>query len=116
MGLDFITKCTPTFQRSWDQGRTDLREPDLFQRHPELEGRTFRLSPADGSRLAPGEEILLRWCGGELTAYRGRTLVGVVGNPPPALTAAINEPAGAVCARVERIHPRSGAADISVVP
>src|SRR5205807_490241 len=41
-------RTRPTFQRSWDRNRVELVEPDLFRRHPELEGRTFRLAPADG--------------------------------------------------------------------
>jgi hypothetical protein len=116
MGLDFITKCTPTFQRSWDSGRKELLEPDLFRRHPELEGRTFRLSPAEGSCLREGEQILLRWCGDDLAAYRDRARVGVIANPPQPLLQAADQAGGVLCARVNHVHPRSGAADISLMP
>jgi hypothetical protein len=116
VGLDFITTCTPTFQRSWDRNRVELTEPDLFRRHPELAGRTFRLAPSEGGGVGEGEAIILRWCATDLMAYRERSLVGVVANPPRALLDAIDQAGGALCARVERVHRRSGAADISIVP
>lgn len=115
MGLDFVTKCTPSFQRSWDQNWVELQEPDLFRRQPQVEERTFRLSLADGIFLQVGEQILLRWHADELVAFRGRVRLGAVANPPLALREAIQQACGTVCAQVRRIHPRSGAADISVV-
>jgi hypothetical protein len=116
VGLDFITTCTPAFQRSWDRGRLELLQPDLFRRHPQLEGRTFRLSPAEGASVREGGEVLLRWCADDLMAYQGRVRVGVVANPPRALLDAVEQAGGALCARVQRVHPRSGAADISLIP
>jgi hypothetical protein len=94
----------------------ELLEPDLFRRHPELEGHTFRLSPAEGACLREGEVVLLHWCADDLMAYRGRVPVGVVANPPRALRAAIEQASGALCACVQHVHPRSGAADISLIP
>lgn len=116
MGLDFITKCTPSFERFWDRNRDGLAEPDLFRRHPQIEGRTFRVCRSEGVTFAEGEEILLRWCEDELMAFRGRNRVGLVQNPPPALLEANRQSDGVLCARVERVHTRSGAADISVIP
>jgi hypothetical protein len=116
LGLDFVTKCTPTFQRSWNRDCAVLLEPDLFQRHPQLAGRTYRLTPAEGVRVKEGEEILLRWCAEDLLAFRGRTLLGTVAKPPGALIDALKHSGGALCARVDRVHPRSGASDISIIP
>ncbi len=116
MGLDFITTCTPTFQRSWDRGRAELLQPDLFQRHPQLEGRSFRLSAAEGTSVREGEEVLLRRCADDLMAYWGRVRVGVMANPPRALIDAVEQAGGALCARVQHVHPRSGAADICLIP
>lgn len=116
MGLDFITKCTPSFERFWDRSRHELAEPDLFRRHPQIEGRTFRVSQSEGVAFVEGEEILLRWCEDELMAFRGRNRTGVVTNPPPALLEAVRQSDGILCARVERVHPRSGSADVSVIP
>jgi hypothetical protein len=115
VGLDFITTCTPTFQRSWDRGREELLEPNLFRRHPQLEGRTFRLSPAEGAGLREGDEVLLRWCGEELVAYRDRARVGVVASPPQSLLQAVEQVGGALCAYVNHVHPRSGEADASLI-
>ena len=116
MGLDFVTRCTPSYRRSWEIGRSDLLEPDLFRRHPQLEGRTYRLCPADGQRVTAGDELLLCWHGGELLAFRGHDRLGAVANPPAALTTAVEQTGGVVSARVENVHPRSGAADISIIP
>jgi hypothetical protein len=116
VGLDFITKCTPSFERFWDRSREEFAEPDLFRRHPQIEGRTFRVSQLEGVTFVAGEEVLLRWCENELMAFRGRNRAGVLTKPPLALLDAIRQSDGVLCARVNRVHSRSGAADVSVIP
>lgn len=93
----------------------ELTEPDLFRRHPEIQGRTYRLSPAGGAGFREGEEVLLRFSGGVLGAFRNRVLVGTIARPTRGLTDAVGEAGGALCVRVHRVHPHSGAADVSVV-
>jgi hypothetical protein len=113
MGLDFITRCTPGFQRSWDRGRQDIVQHDLFTRHPELRDRTFRLSPTNGTDFQPGEELVFRFHEGELVAFRGRALVGVFTNTTPALVEGVQQaPQGVACGRVDKVHAHSRAADV----
>jgi hypothetical protein len=113
MGLDFITRCTPTFQRSWDQGRQHLVQQDLFTHHPALQGRTFRLSPTNGNDFVVGQELVVRCLDGKLVAYEGRAQVGVFNFPPPALVEALQKTGlGIACARIDKIHSHSKAADV----
>src|SRR5437764_1187564 len=110
MGLDFITRCTPGFQRSWSRGREEIVQHDLFTRHPELRGRTFRLSPIDGTEFRPGEELVIRHHENELVAFQGRTQVGVFTSTTPAIVEAVRQsPQGVVCGRVEQVHSYSKA-------
>jgi hypothetical protein len=115
VGVDFITRCTSSFERSWDRARTELLGPDLFRRHLELGGRTYLLSPEEGSNLREGDGVLLQWREGILAAFQDRTCVGVVTHPPSALRTAVERAGGVLCARIERVHLRSRAADISVI-
>jgi hypothetical protein len=116
MGLDFITRCTPTFQRSWDQGRQQLVQQDLFTRHPQLRERTYRLSPENGNVVQVGQEVMLRFLDGQLLAFQGHTQVGVFISAPPALVQALQETThGVACGRVERVHSRSKAADVTLL-
>jgi hypothetical protein len=113
MGLDFITRCTPTFKRSWDKGRQDIEQFDLFTRHPELRDRTFRLFPTNDTDFQAGEELVFRFHEGQLIAFRGRTPVGVFTNTTPALVEAVQQaPQGVTCGRVDKIHPLSRSADV----
>lgn len=115
MGLDFATRCTQTFKRSWDIGRMEMTEPDLFRRHPEIQGPTYRLAPSEGVSFRDGEEILLRHSDEGLAAFRSRVRVGTIAKPTQALIEAVREGGGTLCARVQRVHPRSGAADVSII-
>jgi hypothetical protein len=116
MGLDFITRCTPSFQRSWDQGREQLVRQDLFTQYPELKGRTFRLTPSNGNEFAIGQELMVRCLAGELVAFEGRTQVGQFDHPPPALAEALQKAThGVACGRIEKVHPHSKAADVTLL-
>ena len=103
-------------QRRFERGAAVVSHPRVFRRHPEIKGRTFRVSRTADPPFAVGEELLLRWCEDELRAFRGRIQAGVVPSPPPALLDAVRQSGGVLCARVAHVHPRSGAADVTVIP
>jgi hypothetical protein len=116
MGLDFITRCTPGFQRSWDRGRETIGQIDLFTHYPELRDRTFRLSSTNGIDFQAGEELVVRFHDGELRAFRGRAFVGVFPSTTPALVEAVQQaPQGVACGRVDKVHSISKAADVVLV-
>jgi hypothetical protein len=114
VGLDFISRCTPTFQRLWDTSRVALSEPDLFRRHPEIQ-RTFLLVAEAGWHFQQGEDLNLREDNGTITAWRGLTHVGTVRRPPAPLGHAVAEEGGVLCVRVGRVHTHSGNADVTIV-
>jgi hypothetical protein len=115
VGVDFITKCTKTYRMSWEHGREKLVTQDLFVKHPEVPGRSFRASHLSGDGYTVGEELLLHRTGDDVAVFRGRGRVGDLRNPPPGVLGVIDDAGGAVCARVERTHARSGDADIAVI-
>lgn len=116
MGVDFITKCTKTYRMSWERGREKFVTQDLFVKHPEVRGRSFRAAHLSGDGYTAGEELLLHRTGGDVSVFRGRSHVGDLRNPPPGILGVIDAAGGAVCARVERTHLRSGDADVAVIP
>ena len=95
MGVDFISKCTKSYRMSWQHGREKLVTQDLFVKHPEMRGRSFRASHLSAGGYTAGEELLLHRIGGEVVVFRGRQRVGDLRNPPPGILGLIDNAGGA---------------------
>lgn len=115
MGVDFVTTCTPTFERGWDIGLSDARTADLFSDLPNESTRTCRATPTGGVAVAVGDTIFLRPCGGEVSVIRGRSEVGRIGSPPTTLLDRIATTGrGVATGTVTRVFPRSGDFEVCV--
>lgn len=115
MGVDFIKRCAPGFEKSWDRGKNELAAPNLFRHDPALAARTYCANLATGTDPAPGREFLLRVVDSELRLYDGCSNAGSIKDSPPALVAAVTgDGCGVAVAKVVRVHEFSGAADVIV--
>lgn len=114
MGLDFLKRAGKSFQKGWDRGRDELATPDLFTRHPECRNRFVVAKPHGGQSLSAGEKLILQKDGSRLIVCRAASPVATVLDLPQDLAHAIHESGGYACGYVERVHARSGVADISI--
>ena len=115
MGVDFITTCTPTFERGWDIGLADAQTANLFSDLPNETTRTCRATPTDGANVAVGDAVLLRPCGEIVIVIRGRSEIGRIGYPPASLLDRIaRDGRGIATGTVTRTYPRSGDFEVCV--
>jgi hypothetical protein len=114
MGLDFIRRAAPTFQKSWDRGRTALAQPTLFTRYPECRTRSVIAEFDDGIRPGPGTTVAVCLSQKELVLVAGITRMGIVRNAPPDLLNAIASSGGCALGHVVSINPLSGTADVEI--
>ncbi len=114
MGIDFIKKAAKSFKRSWDRGRIELAEPNLFQNNPKLEPRAIAAHPAPGHEFKPTDEYVARPSGDKLYLYRGEKCVGEAPQAPKDTLKAIRQAGSVALAKVVNTHPISGTADITL--
>ena len=115
MGLDFVTMCAPTFQRSWDRNLRELSTPTLFTSHPELKAQTYR-AVADGEfRFQVGQDLLIELLGGnDLAVCVGMHSVATIKDPPASLLTAVADGNGFALGTVQSVLFERRAANISV--
>ena len=115
MGLDFITKCAKSFTRSWDRGRREFSEPDLFRRDPVLRSRVYCVVPRSGFKPSLGQELLIRADGATLRIYTGTDEAGAFRDIPESLLSRVrSEGCGVAVGRVVRVRELSGVVEVSV--
>lgn len=114
MGLDWITRCAPTWERSWERGLEKLAQPELFQPEIPEAQRTFRARPVEGHQFVVGEHYHLRVNREVIEVYQGVGRVAVALNPPPEIVRVMRESGfGHAIGCVQKVYPRTGAADLA---
>jgi hypothetical protein len=114
MGLDFVTMCARAFQRAWDRNLPELSEPNLFTRHPELKAASYRAVANGEFRFEPGQEVIVKVDGNQLTVCHGTQSIGVIHDPPASLSAAVADGNGIGLGTVQSVLVEGLAANITV--
>jgi len=115
MGLDFIAKCADTFVRSWDRGRKDLAEPNLFTDIPKSERQTFIAVARQGHKFMHGKWYEVGIEKGAAVIRDELTTIGDLRDLPEKLLNTIStEGCGIAAAYTNTIHEVSNAADVTL--
>jgi hypothetical protein len=112
MGLDFVRKAAPSFNRALDRRAVDLRTPTLFSRDIPVVSRTAAAEICHASRFAIGEKLLLRVANSKLIAQRDNLVVAEFPNPPAEFMNRIQAGAGVELGEVKAIHALSERVEI----
>jgi hypothetical protein len=116
MGIDWQSKCAPTWERTWDRGRVELSKPNLFtQTAPPLEC-TFRAKPRGPHEFKIGDTYQLRVEGEFIRVIYGVVVVGDSVMVSTRILKTIRERGGDIaCGIVRDVFEFSKAADIAVL-
>ena len=112
MGLDFVRKATPAFNRALDRRAVDLRTPTLFSRDIPVVCRTAAADICHNSRFILGEKLLLRITNGKLIAQRDNLVVAEFPNPPAEFMNRVQAGAAVELGEVKTIHVLSERVEI----
>jgi len=113
MGIDFILRCAPNFEKGWSEGLRELAAPDLFTKQPELKGRTLLAHPVEGFEFAMARDYLLQIVDNRLCVLCESRIVGTIQDPPQLLIEVLqNEAHGVTVGEVTKVHVITGVADI----
>lgn len=114
MGLDFITTCAKQFQKSWDRGRRELSEPQLFTDIAREQRQTFAAFPRHGVRFVAGKKYEIAIENDRVVMKEG---IDTIGDFPSIPQFAMDHVRANGCdsavGYVHRVHEVSGAADVT---
>lgn len=114
MGLDFIRRATKTFIKTWNRGASQLARPTLFTRYPECRTRSVIATLNEQVNIPNGVQLTVHAEAKRLVLVREIHRVGLVEIPPADLFKAIQESGGCANARITRVNPLSGTADVEI--
>ena len=112
MGLDFVRKAAPAFNRALDRRAVELRTPTLFSRDIPVVSRTAAADICHASRFTLGEKLLLRISNSKLIAQRENMIVAEFPNPPAEFMNRIQAGAGVELGEVKAVHTLSESVEI----
>lgn len=114
MGVDFLKRAAPTFQKSWNNGRTDLATPDLFTREHGARTRSVTAQCHPNSTVTPGTAVTLIKEGAALIVLEGSRTIGTIDRTPGDEIARIAAAGGVALGKVCSYYPISGSFDVDI--
>jgi hypothetical protein len=114
MGAEFIRRATPTFVKSWDQGRRMLAMPDLFTVQPGCEAHSAPFDLAEHADLHVGDTVVVEKEGDALVARDRLSEVARIAHPPADLLNALERACGVAKGTIENVHGAARVAEISL--
>jgi hypothetical protein len=115
MGVDFITSCAQTFEKSWDRGRKELADPSLFTDIPAEQRQTFVVNPRPGCVISAGRWYEVAVNQGKAVLLDGIEIVGDFAQLPEFAIQQLTETGcEAAAAYSHSVHELSGAANVTL--
>jgi hypothetical protein len=114
MGLDFVRKTAPSFERALDRRAVELRTPKLFGRDIPLIARTATADVCNGAKFMQGEKVLLRLLDGKLIVQRENLVVAEFPSPPAEFLNQVQTGAGVGQGEVKAVLSLSQTVEISI--
>ena len=112
MGVDFIRRTTPTFNRVLDRRAVELRTPKLFSRDMPIVSRTASADICEAANVAQGEKVLLRVMNDKVIAQRDNFVIARCANAPAEFVAHLRASAGVAQGEIKSVQPFSQTVEI----
>ena len=113
MGLDFLKKVAPSFNKALDRRAVELRTPGLFSRDAPLVARSASAEICHGSPFKVGERVLLRIISELAVVQRENLVVANFSNAPAEFLNHIRAGAGVAIGEVTAVHTLSEKVEIA---
>lgn len=104
MGVDFIRKTTHSFHKGLDRKRIELGTPDLFTQQPATVSRTYAANVREGVIVKIGDELIVRFDGEQVIAFRGLDPVATFIELPAEPVKALIASHGVACGVIQQVH------------
>jgi hypothetical protein len=112
MGLDFIRRTTPSFNRVLDRRAIELRTPKLFNHEMPIVARTVRADICGDVSVANGDKVMLRAMKEKVVVQRGNVVIAECPNPPTDFVTRLREGAGIAPGEIKSLQPISQTVEV----
>ncbi len=114
MGLDFIKKAAPNFDKGMDRSRMELATPKVFAQQPNCTPRAYSVRLLVDEDFSIGEAVGITLRNGEVLMLRGLTVVGVFRDPPQAILQALTESFCEAYGTIQELQVLSRTAEVTI--
>ncbi|QEX15867.1 hypothetical protein FRZ44_11550 [Hypericibacter terrae] len=114
MGLDFIRRTAPSFNRVLDRRLVEMHSPKLFSRDLPIVSRTACADICVGVTVAKGDRVLLRVIQDRVIAQRGNAVIAECSKAPAELVAHLRAGAGVANGEITALQPISQTVEIGI--
>jgi hypothetical protein len=113
MGLDFIKRARPTFEKSWSRGLQALAEPDFFNCAPG-EPSTVLIASLSSMTADESKELIAVLDGTLIALTQGVKHIGCIEDAPLEIVSQIEAMGGFAYAKIDRVNPLSETAEVRI--
>lgn len=115
MGIEWQTRCAPQWERTWERGRHELSQPNLFTQFAPKPEPTIRVRPYNDYGFEVGAKHVLRVENNSIVVFDGVTVAGVADSPSKAVVDKITTEGDAVAFGIVRqVFPYTKSVEIGV--
>jgi hypothetical protein len=115
MGLDFIKKAAPSFEKGWKNRKEEISTRTLFTVEPQAVPRSVVADLLDDTKLpTAGERLIVQVDSKRLFFCRDMVPLLVLENPPGDLLRQVEDCGNAAISTVERVNEFSNTVDVSI--
>jgi hypothetical protein len=107
MGLDFLRRTTPSFDRVLDRRAVELRTPKLFSRDMPIIARTVSADICGDASVVNRDKVMLRVMKEKVVVQRGNVVIAECPNPPADFVSRLREGAGIAPGEIKSVQPIS---------
>lgn len=113
MGLDFIKRARPTFEKSWSRSLQELSDPDFFNCAPGEPSKSL-IANLSAMSAKEGEELTALPDVTRIILTRGVTKVACIEDAPAELVSQIEAMGGFAYAKIDRVNLLSETAEVRI--
>lgn len=114
MGLDFIKKAAPDFDKGMDRSRIELATPKVFTRQPNATPRAYSARLLGEDEPCSGEKVGISLRDSQVLVMRGLTAIAVLRSPPVLLLEALTASFGEAYGLVQEVQIFSRTLEVTV--
>jgi len=113
MGQDFLEGKKDRAKRGWNRASFSRQSPALFDRLPQLKGRTFTAKLRSGQTAKTGETLLLLVEPERQSVARGNSQIADCINLPQEVASDVSLHGGALATEVVKVNPISNTVELA---
>jgi hypothetical protein len=114
MGLDFIRRTAPSFNRVLDRRLVEMHTPTFFSRDMRVVSRTVCADICGDAAVTPGEKVLIRVIKGKVIVQRQNVVIAECSNAPAEFVAHLRAGAGIAEGEIKSLQPISQTVEIGI--